>query len=159
MKLAEALVERADLQKRMFELKNQINRNLQVEDGEKPEETVEDLMKEFTELAKRQTKLVAAINRTNSTTEVEDGDYKGLTIMHLLAKRDSIAQVKNQYTALSQESVETSYGRTKDDIKFVLTFSPKAMRKEADKLAKEHREIDTLIQSLNWAVDVVDDLS
>jgi hypothetical protein len=151
MKLAEALIERADIKKKLQELRMQINSNLQVDEGEKAEESVKDLMKVFSELLERQTSLIARINKTNAITESSNG----LTIMELIAKRDSVAQLKNQYQILAQESRPQHYGRTKDDIKVVLTFSPKEMRKEADKLAKEHREVDTLIQGLNWTTELV----
>jgi wobble nucleotide-excising tRNase len=153
-KLAEALIERASIQKELDLLRININQNVQVEDGEVPEESVKDLMKTFRELLDRQAGLIAQINRTNSQIEANEGVYVGLTIMQLIAKRDSIAQLKNQYQSLSQQTVR-SYGRTRDDIKMVLTFSPKEMRKEVDKLSKEHREIDTLIQGLNWTTELV----
>ena len=38
MKLAEALILRADLQKELMSLKNRINQNLLVQEGEKPSE-------------------------------------------------------------------------------------------------------------------------
>jgi len=150
MKLAEALIERADIQKRLQELRIQINGSLQTEEGEKPEESVESLMKQFEEITERMTSLVDRINRTNSQTETDKG-----TISFLLAKRDAIAQLKNQYQTLAGQSNPMRYGRTKDDIKFVLTFSPKKMRSKADALAKEHRELDTFVQGLNWTTDLV----
>lgn len=150
MKLAEALIERADLQKRLQELRIQITSNLQVEEGEKPEETVKELMRQFEEMSERLTSLVDLINRTNSQIDTPKGK-----ISYLLARRDSLAQIKNQYQNLAGHTSPMRYGRSKEDVKYVLTFSPKEMRKKADALAKEHRELDTFIQGLNWTTELL----
>jgi len=155
MKLAEALIQRASMKKEMDELKSNIHLCLTVEEGETPEEGVETLMTRFTELINEQTELIGRINLTNATTKVADGTFKGATLGHLIAQRDAVAQVKNQYQFLGQQTSVSRYGRTKDDVKFVLTFSPKQMREEADKLAKQYRELDTLIQGMNWTTDLV----
>lgn len=155
-KLAEALIERAAIQKKLAELKQQISHNIQVEKDESPEEKIEDLMAVFEQLTNKLADIVARINITNSTSTVSEGGYDGMSIMQLLAKRDSVAQVKNQWLSLANEHSERdAYGRSKDDIKYVLTFSPKSARSKADAFAKEHRELDVLIQGLNWKVDLI----
>lgn len=44
MKLAEALNNRADLKKRLFQLKERLLRNSKVQEGEEPSENPEDLL-------------------------------------------------------------------------------------------------------------------
>ena len=154
MKLAEGLVERADLQKRFKEVHSRINSNLIVEEGGTSDESIEDLLKEADSIASRLQTLVTAINRTNSTVAVSS---VGTTIMEMLAKRDRLAMMRNLYQALSNNPAANyrHHRSTKEDIKFVATFDHRKMREEADRLAKEYRTLDTAIQALNWEVDLV----
>ena len=65
MKLATALSERADLQRRISELGTRLNNNAKVQEGEKPSEDPKALLKELDECLIRLEELVARINRTN----------------------------------------------------------------------------------------------
>ena len=47
MKLATALAERADLQTRLTELQKRLNNNAKIQEGEKPAEKPEALLKEL----------------------------------------------------------------------------------------------------------------
>ena len=49
MKLAEALIERSDLQRRISELEGRLANNARVQEGEKPAEKPQELMKELDE--------------------------------------------------------------------------------------------------------------
>ena len=62
MKLAEALLERADLQKRIAQMDGRLENNAQVQEGEKPAEDPKALLKELEEMAVRMEQLVTAIN-------------------------------------------------------------------------------------------------
>jgi hypothetical protein len=42
------------------------------------------------------------------------------------------------------------------EIKHVPAFDVAAVMAEADRLSREHRELDTTIQRANWEVDVID---
>ncbi|MCD0161136.1 hypothetical protein IHN63_07420, partial [Deinococcus sp. 6YEL10] len=53
MKLAEALIERADLQKRAAQLEERLVKNLLVQEGEAPAEDPQALLREFAEVAAR----------------------------------------------------------------------------------------------------------
>ena len=52
MKLAEALLERADLQKRIAQMDGRLENNAQVQEGEKPAEDPKALLKELEEIRK-----------------------------------------------------------------------------------------------------------
>ena len=47
MKLAEALNQRADLQKRIAQLRERLSNNVKVQEGDQPAENPEDLFKEL----------------------------------------------------------------------------------------------------------------
>ena len=159
MKLAEALVERGDLQKRLQEISNRIGQNVMVEEGREPEEKVQDLINEAAAIAEKLTLLVIAINKTNSVSVIEQAPYTGSTVMELLAKRDELAQRRNLYNVVLNHNVDpryNAYSRSKDDVRFESTVNAKEIREEMDKLAKERRMVDTFIQSVNWTLDIVE---
>ena len=85
MKLANALSERADVQKRLQQLAVRMNNNAKVQEGQKPAEDPNALLKELDALCSRQETLVAAINLTNSRTEAD-----GVTMTEMLARRDAL---------------------------------------------------------------------
>ena len=43
---------------------------------------------------------------------------------------------------------------TKSEVKFASTVDIARLQKQADALAKEHRELDTKIQEANWLTDL-----
>ena len=85
MKLATALSERADLQKRISELETRLNHNAKVQEGEKPAEDPVELLKELDSCLVRLEELIAHINKTNN--ETKDGKQ---TISDLIAHRDCL---------------------------------------------------------------------
>lgn len=81
MKLAEALSERADIQKRMQQLCARLRRNALVQEGEKPAEDPHALLEEYGRLCERYEELIRRTNLTNAATT--DG---GETLTALLAR-------------------------------------------------------------------------
>ncbi len=151
MKLAEALSIRADLQKRVAELKQRIKESAKVQEGDKPCDNVEELYKELDEALVQLEDLIYRINITNVHT-VRDG----VSLTRMIAKRDVLSmrvkalQEVVRYVAAN----DTRFGKL--ELKYVRTIDVNALRKEADTYAKQYRELDLKIQSLNWTVDLVD---
>src|SRR5690242_16804768 len=87
MKLAEALVLRADVQKRVEDLRGRLRQSALVQEGEKPPEDPQDLLAELGRLLGQLVGLIERINRTNLQTRLSDG--RSLT--QALAERDVIA--------------------------------------------------------------------
>ena len=71
MKLAEALQERADLNRKIDEIKRRLAKNILVQEGEQPAEQPEELLKSLDACIDRLETLMAAINRTNGKTKVK----------------------------------------------------------------------------------------
>lgn len=65
MKLAEALQERADLNRKIEQLKSRLNNNVLVQEGEQTAESPEQLKQELDSSLERLAYLLAQINRTN----------------------------------------------------------------------------------------------
>lgn len=152
MKLAEALTYRADVQRKIAQLKERIMRNAKVQEGETPAEEPSDLIVEVEgKIAELET-LVVRINRTNSKTPFDDNS----TIADALAKRDALAQKRDLYFDLAKAATVTQDRYKALEIKFRGAVSVRETQKKADSIAKEFRELDLKIQQMNWTIDLVD---
>lgn len=152
MKLAEALILRADSQKRLAQLRDRLGRNALVQEGESPAEPPAGLLAEYEQVAAQWLDLVQRINRTNSTTPL-DGVQ---TIADAIARRDNLKERWSAYSSLaSQASVsQQRYGRS--EIKMLPAVNVVDIQRVADGLAREHRDLDSRIQAANWATELVD---
>ena len=150
MKLAQALTERADLQKRIAELSTRLNNNAKVQEGENPSEDPKELLNELNKDFARLEELIARINKTNN--ETKSGD---LTLTDLIAKRDCLKQRISIMRDFLNRSSEKVSRYTKTEIRILSTVSVAEIQKEVDKLSKELRETDETIQGLNWTTELL----
>ena len=150
MKLASALTERADLQKRIAELSTRLNNNAKVQEGENPSEDPKELLNELNKDFARLEELIARINKTNN--ETKSGD---LTLTDLIAKRDCLKQRISIMRDFLNRSSEKVSRYTKTEIRILSTVSVADIQKEVDKLSKELRETDETIQGLNWTTELI----
>ena len=74
MKLAEALIERAELQKKNAQLYQRIERNALVQEGDAPAEEPAELMAEYEGNMERLLLLIRRINATNSVAPFGQGE-------------------------------------------------------------------------------------
>ena len=151
MKLAEALIKRADHQKRIEQLKQRLLKNAKVQEGDKPAEKPEALIADVEELSKGLTQLIQQINKTNSATKFQDD----LTIADAIALRDILKLRYNIYRELAQAATITQQRYSKSEVKFQSTVNVAEIQNKADDLAKEIRELDAKIQAQNWQIDLV----
>lgn len=156
MKVAEALIERADAQKRLAELNTLILSSTHVAEGETPDEDVARLLKEFANVNARLEQLTTAINYTNIYT-VGEWRKQRLSVTALIALRDSIARERTLYQALAKKKPERERDRYNGEVnlQLKLTYDRSVIRTEADHLARTHRLLDTYIQSLNWTTEIM----
>ena len=151
MKLAEALIIRADVQKRIIQLKGRLKDSGKVQEGDTPAEDVNELLKELDALLVQLEDLMYRINVTNMQTV-----HEGQTLTRMMARKDALTirlGVLREFLAHVTGS-ETRYART--EIKFVRTVNVADLRRSTDEYSKQLRELDTQIQSLNWTVDLVE---
>lgn len=149
MKLATALSQRAALQTKLSELSTRLNNNAKTQEGEKPAEDPEELLKQTDRILVQLEDLIARINLRNSRTV--DG---GVTLTELLAKRDVLSKrlsVMRSFLDSSSEKV-TRYAKT--EIKIVSTVDVAKLQKQTDALSADLRALDERIQTLNWTVDL-----
>lgn len=150
MKLATALLERADLQKRLSEIGVRLNNNSKVQEGEEPSESPEELMEELDRTVGRMEELITRINLTNSSTW-----NGGKTLTELLARRDCLKskiQVMRNFLDNASNKVNRM---THSEIKIKSTIPVAEIQKKVDALSKELRQCDELIQELNWTTELM----
>ncbi len=150
MKLATALSERADLQRRITELSTRLNNNAKVQEGEKPAEDPKALLEELNRDFVRLEELIARINHTNNVTE-----FEGKTLTDYIAKRDCLKQKITIMRSFLDRSSEKVARYSKTEIKIMSTIEVADIQKEVDVLSKELRETDEKIQELNWTTELI----
>ena len=150
MKLAEALIIRADLQKRIGQLKGRLKDSAKVQEGDTPAEDVNALYKELDSDLTQLEDLIYRINVTNIQTI-----HEGESLTRMMARKDVLTSrlgVMRDVLAHVSGS-ETRYGR--NEIKYVRTIDVAELRRSTDQYSKQLRELDTTIQSINWTVDLI----
>lgn len=151
MKLAEALQERADLNRNIEQLKNRLSSNALVQEGEQPVECPENLKQELDASISRLSYLIARINRTNSQTVVE-----GQTLTELIAQKDALSLKLHVYRDVVYAGSQISYRARNTEIKIRSAFSVADWQKEIDRMSKELRRLDNRLQESNWKTDLVE---
>lgn len=152
MKLAEALILRADCQKRFEQLKVRIFRSAKVQEGDEPAENPNELVVELEAIATELADLIKRINKTNSLTLLQEGQ----TLADALAERDVLALRREVYSGLAQAASITMDRYSKSEVKYKSTVNVALTQKRADELAKAYRELDSRIQEANWKTDVLE---
>src|SRR5438477_2421027 len=138
MKLAEALIVRADLKKRTEQLRGRLTRNAKVQEGDKPAEDPKDLLAEFDRVIAEMESLIRRINWTNANT-IFDGDQR---ISDAIAMRDTFDHRIRITRAVIDEATERERFFTRSEIKSVPTVDAAAMQRELDDLSQRRRNLD-----------------
>ena len=98
MRLAQALILRADNQKRVEQLKQRLLSNARVQEGEAPSEDPQALLSELERVVAELVQLIQRVNRTNSQTQLAAGE----TLADALARRDLLKVQHAIYRELAQ---------------------------------------------------------
>ena len=114
MKLAEALQERADLNRRIEQLRYRLGNNALMQEGEKPAEDPAALLRELEECLSRLEWLISRINLTNCAVKVD-----GHTLTELIARRDILSQRAEAYRRLVEEASQNTHRATRTEIKIL----------------------------------------
>jgi len=152
MKLAEALILRADCQKRIGQLKSRLHTNAKVQEGDAPAETPHNLIAELGRVSAELLDLIKRINKTNSASAFAGAG----TISDALAERDVLALQRSVFADLANTAAISHDRYTRSEVKYVATINVSEIQKRADELAKQYRELDTRIQELNWQTELID---
>ncbi len=150
MKLAEALQERADLNRRIEQLNSRLYRNSKVQQGGKPEEDPAELISELDGCISRLEYLIAKINICNCNTKTPDGK----SITELIAKRDCLKIKIDAYRDLAGNASSLCDRVTRSEIVILSTVDVRALQKQIDAMSRELRCTDNMIQQLNWLTEI-----
>ena len=152
MKLAEALILRSDLQKRIEQLRVRLNNNAKVQENDKPSENPEELLNELDNNINQLKILIKQINRTNCVTV-----SNGQTRADLIAERDTLTLKSNILRGFLNIAGQKVNLYSTTEIKIMSTVDVPALQKELDLLSKKIRETDTELQQANWLTELIED--
>jgi hypothetical protein len=152
MKLSEALILRADCQKRIEQLRQRLMRSARVQEGEQPPENPSALLAELETTLRELTDLIQRINKTNSLTNLREG----VTISDALAQRDTLLLKRNVYDSLVNTAALSQNRYSQSEIKYFSTVNISELQAQVDSLSRECRELDTTIQAANWNTELMD---
>jgi hypothetical protein len=155
MKLAEALLLRADRNRSLEQLKQRIQVSARYQEGEKPAEDARDLVAAALSVLDELEFLIRTINRTNSETVMDDGR----TVTDALAERDVLrlrySMLKVSAEAASGVIQQVGFMRaTRSELKYLRALDVKGLRQQASDVARQARELDARIQQVNWTTEL-----
>ncbi|MDE6834497.1 MAG: DIP1984 family protein [Ruminococcus sp.] len=151
MKLAEALVLRAEMKTKINNIHSRLNDNAKVQEGETPAENPYTLIEELNSVSDEMAELIKNINYTNCMT-VENG----VSLTDMIAEKDVLQKkVSVMKSFLSNaSSLVNRYSNT--EIKILSTVDVVKLQKKVDTMSKQLRELDMNIQRINWTVDLIE---
>ena len=149
MKLAEALLERKALKQKIATLVERLMEDARVAEGDRPAEEPMEILAQVEELIGLHGVLIERINLTNQAASLAGGK----TIMRAIAERDMLNHRLLVLNKLMAAAVTRDrYGR--NEIKYVPAVDVAEVRKMADRVSKELRELDAAIQAANWEAEL-----
>ena len=151
MKLAEALILRADLQKRIDQLRVRLNNNAKVQENDEPSEKPEELLNELDNNINQLKILIKQINKTNCVTVLNSQ-----TLADLIAERDTLTLKSNILRGFLNIAGQKVNLYSTTEIKIMSTVDVPALQKELDLLSKKIRETDTELQQANWLTELIE---
>ena len=150
MKIAEALLLRSDLKKKLASLRERIAANALVQEKEKPHEDPVRLIKEAIGVLGELEEIGLRIDRANHSAELADGRVLAAAVAH----RDTLAQHHSLLQAAIAACRKEPDRYSMKEIKWVATLEVAKLQKQSDDLAKQLRETNAVIQSLNWQAEI-----
>ena len=155
MKLAEALLLRADRNRTLDQLKQRIQVSARYQEGEDPPEDARELVSMTSTVLDELEGLIRNINRTNSGTVMADGR----TVTDALAERDVLrlrySVLKVSADAASGAQQQIGYMRaTRSELKLMSDLDIRNLRQQASDVARRVRELDARIQEVNWTTEL-----
>jgi len=143
---------RADLKQRVDLLRGRLQSSALVQEGDAPPEDPQALLAELATLLEQLGSLIVGINRTNMQTALA----AGLTLTEALARRDILDMRLGVLRTVAETAAQRvdRYGRS--EIRRVATVDVGELRRAADGLARQRRELDTAIQATNWSAELIE---
>lgn len=155
MNIAGALAERAALDEKIRSLQQRAKGAARYLEGEEPPENAAELLGLAVQAMTERRALISRINLTNAATELEPG----MTLTAALAQRALLSAHAALLHAIADEASPGrdpyGRGRRKTELPEKTDIPVKDLRAEADRLSREHRELDARIQQKNWNTELI----
>lgn len=152
MKLAEALLIRSDMQKKLAQLKGRIRNSAKVQEGDTPSEDPNELIINASQIITELTDLIERIHRTNAITNTDNGK----SMLTLLVERDTL-EMRHKLLIDTIEAANSETDRySHREIKWHVMVSIASLQKQADDIAMKLRQTNIVIQSNNWQIDLIE---
>lgn len=152
MRLAEALVMRADCQRKVAQIKQRLGRVIKVQEGEEPSESPTELLDELKRTLDDLAVWVKKINKTNALSAFDTS----ISLAEALSERDRIMQHRNILNEMLSEASIRQERYSRQEVKFYTTIEIPVLQKEVDELSRKYRELDFKIQEKNWSTDLLE---
>lgn len=149
MKLAEALQERADLNRNIDQLKNRLINNALVQEGEKTPEDPAKLKKELDESLSRLEYLMARINISNANIHSDQ-----MTLTEMIAAKDMLTLKISTYKDVAYAASQAPKRARNTEIRIKPSIDVADWQKSIDKMSKTLRELDNKLQESNWTTEL-----
>lgn len=151
MKLAEALQERADLNRNIEQLENRLINNVLTQEGEQPAEDPAVLKESLDKCTARLAYLISRINQTNCQTIVD-----GKSLTEMIAEKDALNVKISAYKEIVYTAGQSVHRARNTEIKIKPTINVSAWQAQIDQMAKELRILDNKLQENNWKTDLIE---
>ena len=150
MKLAEALLIRADQKKKLASLRERIAKNARVQEGEEPQEKVSALIEESFAVMQEQQATVQRIDRANLQARLPDGRL----LADALAERETLVQQHSLLVSAIASTQKEGDRYSPREIKWVVQINVPSLQKQADDLSVKIRVLNARIQETNWLTEL-----
>lgn len=150
MKLAQALIERADLKTRISQVVRRMEENALVQEGDKPAEDVSELGNIYESMMGELETLIIRINKTNAETLLLN-----MNLADAIAKRDCLKSKISAYRSVKESSLTRRDRYSSSEIKYVRTTDISKLQRMVDDYSRQYRELDTKIQERNWTAELL----
>jgi hypothetical protein len=150
MKLAEALLLRGDMQKKIASLRERIVRNALFQEGSAPHEDPNALLTEASAVGDELEQLITRINAANLGNALPDGR----TLTAAIAHRDNLVQRHGLLQAAIAGTQKEPDRYSVREIKWVAAVDVAKLQQQSEDLARQIRELNARIQETNWKIEI-----
>lgn len=151
MKISEALLNKADLEKKNLQILSRIKANATIQEGEESAENVESLLKIYSSNQFELEKISISIATTNAITKTSNG----ISIATAIVKKELLKKQIEAYREIYESGTVQNARYSNSEIKRVRTFKLEEVQSKIDSLSKEYRQLDYSIQEANWSNDII----
>lgn len=143
---------RADLQRRIGQMRARIDQNARYQEGEEPTEDASSLIEEVSDALNELEELVLAVNLTNASLLLPDGR----TMTAALAKRETLRARHSLLTSAADAAQgRDGYRQMRSELRQLPAVPVAELRQRADTTARDLRNLDVNIQRTNWEADLL----